>query len=258
MIYIGTSGFSYDDWVGPYYAPDLKKTDWLSFYAREFMTVEINSSFYGVPTAFSLERMAAKTADSFQFTVKAHQDMTHKREDNQAVFVQFAAALKPLIDQGKFGCVLAQFPSSFHNTPENCDYLAQVRERLGDLALVVELRNRDWLQDETFALLRTLNAGFCCVDEPRFSSLMPPVAVATASVTYVRFHGRNAKKWWTHKEAWERYDYTYKPEELQEWLPKLESLAAGSERLLVFANNHYRGQALDTARQLKLMLPGAS
>jgi len=258
MIYIGTSGFSYDDWIGPYYPQDLKKTEWLSFYAREFSTLELNSSYYGIPTTFSMERMAQKTPDGFLFTIKAHQDMTHKREDNENVFAQFVDALKPLIEQGKFGCVLAQFPSSFHNTPESCDYLAQFRQRMGDLAVVVEVRNRDWLSDDTFDLLRQLRFGFCCVDEPRFSSLMPPVAEVTSDVAYVRFHGRNAKKWWTHKEAWERYDYTYKPEELQEWAPKLQNLAEKSERLFVFANNHYRGQAIDTARQLKLLLPGPS
>jgi uncharacterized protein YecE (DUF72 family) len=258
MIYIGTSGFSYEDWVGPYYPQELKKPEWLSFYAHEFNTLELNSSYYGIPTTFSMERMAQKTPDGFQFTVKAHQDMTHKREGNQEVFTQFVAALKPMIEHGKLGCVLAQFPSSFHNAPESRDYLKLVRERLADLSVVVEVRNRDWLSDETFALLRELKLGFCCVDEPRFSSLMPPIAEATSDVAYVRFHGRNAKKWWTHKEAWERYDYTYKPEELQEWVPKLQGLAEKSPKLFVFANNHYRGQAIDTARQLKLMLPGAS
>ena len=257
MLYIGTSGFSYDDWVGPYYPQGLKKTDWLAFYAQEFSTVELNSSYYGIPTTFSMERMAAKTPEGFQFTVKAHQDMTHKRENNEAVFVQFNAALKPLIDQGKFGCVLAQFPNSFHNTPDSLDYLKLLRQRMGDVTVVVEVRNRDWLQDETFAFLRQQRLGFCCVDEPRLSTLMPPVAVATSDVTYVRFHGRNAKKWWDHKEAWERYDYTYKPEELQEWAPKLKDLAQKSQRLFVFANNHYRGQAIDTARQLRLLLPEA-
>ena len=257
MLYIGTSGFSYDDWVGPYYPQGLKKTEWLSFYAQEFSTVELNSSYYGIPTTFSMERMAAKTPEGFQFTVKAHQDMTHKRENNEAVFVQFNAALKPLIDQGKFGCVLAQFPNSFHNTPDSLDYLKLLRQRMGDVTVVVEVRNRDWLQDETFAFLRQQRLGFCCVDEPRLSTLMPPVAVATSDVTYVRFHGRNAKKWWDHKEAWERYDYTYKPEELQEWAPKLKDLAQKSQRLFVFANNHYRGQAIDTARQLRLLLPEA-
>ncbi len=257
MIYIGTSGFSYDDWVGPYYPQDVKKTDWLSFYAHEFSTVELNSSYYGIPTTFSMERMAAKTPQGFQFTVKAHQDMTHKREDNEDVFAQFVAALAPLIDEGKFGCVLAQFPNSFHNTADSLDYLKLLRQRMGDLTVVIEVRNQDWLQDETFAFLHQQRLGFCCVDEPRFSSLMPPVAVATSDVTYVRFHGRNAKKWWNHKEAWERYDYTYKPEELEEWAPKLKDLAAKSQRLFVFANNHYRGQAIDTARQLKLLLPEA-
>jgi len=256
MIYFGTSGFSYDDWVGPYYPKGLKKPEWLSYYAQEFDALELNSSYYALPTAFSLERMANKTPDGFLFVVKAHQEMTHTREDNAGVFAKFVAALQPLHEQGKFGCILAQFPSSFHNTPQNRDYLRLLRERLGDLPTVVEVRNRDWVQEETFALLRSLNLGFCCVDEPRFPTLMPPLAVVTSPIAYVRFHGRNAAKWWTHGEAWERYDYTYSTEELEEWVPRLRTLVAQSERLFVFANNHYRGQAIQTIRQLKLLLPG--
>lgn len=258
MIYIGTSGFSYDDWVGRYYPEDLKKTEWLTFYAHEFMAMELNSSYYGLPTAFSLGRMADKTPPGFQFAIKANQDMTHKRDDNAEIFPKFKAALAPLIEQGKFGCVLAQFPSSFHNSDESRAYLRFFRERMGDLSVVVELRQRDWLSDDTFDFLRQQKFGFCCVDEPQFESLMPPIALVTSDVAYVRFHGRNYQKWWSHKEAWERYNYTYKPQELEEWQPKLEQLAHDSERMYVFANNHYQGQSVDTARQLKLMLPEAT
>jgi len=255
MIYIGTSGFSYDDWVGPYYPQNLPKKDWLYYYAREFLTLEVNSSYYAVPSPYAFIQMAKKTPEGFLFAVKAHQDMTHKREDNAAVFQQFRQALQPLLEVGKFGCVLAQFPFSFHANPENQDYLRLLRERLADLPVVIEFRNREWLTQENFALLREHDLGFCCVDEPRFSSLMPPIAEATSShVAYVRFHGRNAQKWWRHEQAWERYDYTYKPEELQEWVPKIRMLDGMAEKTFVFANNHWQAQAVGTARQLKLDL----
>ena len=253
-IYVGTSGYSYDDWVGPYYPPDLDKRDFLSFYAREFRATEINFTYYTLPNARTLRFMERKTPEGFVFTVKAHQEMTHVREDVGEVFSAFREALKPLIEAGKFGCVLAQFPYSFHNTPKNRDYLCIFREGMGDLPVVVEFRNREWVTEEVFALLRELELGFCCVDQPRLRNLIPPIAVATAPVAYVRFHGRNAKKWWQHEHPWERYDYSYSEEELREWVPKIRQLDAEAEQVFVFANNHWQGQAVTTARQLKMLL----
>lgn len=254
MIYVGTSGFSYDDWVGPYYPADLDKSDWLAFYAKEFKTLEINFTYYRMPNARTLAGMARKAPSDFIFTVKATKEMTHTRDADAALFPQFIDALQPLIDARKFGAVLAQFPSSFHNTRENVDYLKAFRAHWRDLPVVVEFRNAHWLTNETFALLREEQFGFCCVDEPRLQGLLPPVAEATSKVAYVRFHGRNAAKWWQHEQAYERYDYTYTKEELAEWTPKLRKLNEAAETVFAFANNHYRGQGIDTARQLRLML----
>jgi uncharacterized protein YecE (DUF72 family) len=257
MIRIGTSGYSYDDWVGPYYPPQLSKSEWLTFYAHEFDTTELNFSYYRQPDAPMLERMAAKVPPGFLFTIKAFQGLTHERaEDNAAEFETFVEGLAPLIDVGKFGCVLAQFPFSFHATPENLDYLKLCRERFGDLAVVVEFRNREWLTPAIWQLLREQRLGFCCVDEPHFKSLMPPIAEATGPIAYVRFHGRNAQKWWKHEQAYERYDYAYSDEELREWVPKIEKLAAESQTTFVFANNHFQGKAITTAQQLRMLLGG--
>jgi len=254
MIYVGTSGYSYDDWVGPVYPPDLPKKDWLSFYAQEFQTCEINYTYYRLPDAKTLAAMARKTPSGFIFTVKASQELTHGRDDPEEAFNAFGAGVAPLVDQGKLGCILAQFPFSFHATPENRDYLRRFRERLQGLPVVIEFRNRAWLEPQTSDLLRELDLGFCCVDEPRLKGLLPPIAVATSAIAYVRFHGRNAKKWWRHENAYERYDYTYSVEELREWEPKILDLDEQSEKTFVFANNHWQGQAVGTARQLRLLL----
>jgi uncharacterized protein YecE (DUF72 family) len=254
MIHIGTSGFSYDDWVGKYYPETLKKEDWLAFYAREFNTLEINYTYYRMPTARTLAGMARKVPDGFLFTVKTPQEMTHTREADAALFTQFTEALKPLIEPNKFGAVLAQFPFSFHNTKPNVEYLKQFRERLKDIPTVIEFRDAQWLTDVTFALLREQSLGFCCVDEPHLKGLLPPIAEATSPVAYVRFHGRNAAKWWQHEQAYERYNYTYSKEELGEWTPKIQKLDQVVQTVFVFANNHYGGQGIDTARQLRLML----
>jgi uncharacterized protein YecE (DUF72 family) len=92
------------------------------------------------------------------------------------------------------------------------------------------------------------------VDEPQLAGLMPPEARATGPVGYVRFHGRNAQKWWEHEQAWERYDYSYKDYELKEWIPKLRRLEGAAEVVLVYANNHYRSQSVNTLRALRAML----
>jgi len=254
MISIGTSGFSYDDWVGPYYPEGLDKQDWLAFYAREFSALELNFSYYRMPNARTLSQMARRVPEKFLFTVKATKEMTHTRDADATLFPKFIGALRPLIDTKKFGAVLAQFPSSFHNTHENVEYLKKFREWWGSVPIVVEFRNAQWLVPQTFAFLREHQMGFCCVDEPRLSGLLPPIAEATSKISYVRFHGRNAAKWWKHDQAYERYDYTYSKAELEEWTPKIRTLNEASEITFVFANNHYRGQGIETARQLRLLL----
>jgi len=262
MIHIGTSGYSYQDWKGPYYPEGLKDSDMLEFYANDFRATEINYTYYRMPSARTLAGMASKVPDDFLFTIKASKELTHEREAEEGGatpenFKLFRQALQPLIDEGKFGAVLAQFPNSFKPTPENRDYLATFRERMGDLPVAVEFRNAGWVTDETMDLLKKNNLGYCCVDEPRLKGLIPPIAVATAPIAYVRFHGRNAKKWWRHDEAFERYSYEYKPEELEEWVPKVEKLEDKADNTFIFTNNHYRGAAIQTANTLKDMLEKA-
>jgi len=254
MIYLGTAGFSYDDWVGSFYPVGIPKHQWLAYYAREFNTCEINSTYYALPRPANIKAMVQKTGEGFLFSIKANQQMTHLREDNAQVFQAFRQVIEPVIAAGKLGCILAQFPYSFRLTRENWDYLKLLKGRLGDLPVVVEFRNAQWLRDEVFGWLRELELGFCCVDEPPLPNLLPPLAEATSAVSYVRFHGRNSAKWWKHEQAYERYDYTYSRQELNEWLPRIKKLERMSDTTFVFANNHWRGQAVDTIRQLRTML----
>jgi len=253
MLYFGTSGFSYDDWVGHFYPAGMTKREWLGFYTMEFNTCEINSTYYAIPRASTLKTMADKTGDDFLFSIKANQAMTHQREDNAGVFEAFCEVLEPIIMSGKLGCILAQFPYSFRLNDDNRDYLQLFKERLNDLPVVIEFRNSQWIRDEMFDWLRSLGLGYCCVDEPGLPNLIPSVAEATSNIGYVRFHGRNKAKWWQHEHAWERYDYTYNESELSEWLPKIKKLDKITEKTFIFANNHWRGQAVNTIRQLRMM-----
>lgn len=269
-IHVGTSGFSYQDWRGFFYPEGLPDRDMLPYYAQQFDTVEVNSTYYRLPGPETFSRMLKKVPAHFRFAVKAYREMTHEIGGRAAgtpgtgagtedVFARFVDALAPLASASQLACTLVQFPWSFRNGPENRDYVAKLRDRMQGLPTVVEFRNRDWVADATFDLLRSCGLGYCCVDEPRMKGLMPPLAVATSSVGYVRFHGRNAQKWWSHEEAWERYDYLYSEAELQEWVPRVCDLARETQETYVFFNNHYQGKAGKNAAmfmQLLLPLPG--
>lgn len=254
MLYIGTSGYSYDDWVGPFYPAGLPKNKFLEYYARYFNCVEVNYTYYRMPDARTLDAMGKKTRANFQFAVKAPGVLTHERNTDPELFRQFKDALAPLRDSGKLACVLAQFPSSFHPGPQARDFIAGFAQHMGDFTTIIEFRNAGWVSPETFEFLRLHNLGYCCVDEPRLNTLMPPVAEVTCDVGYVRFHGRNAAKWFRHKEAWERYDYLYSAEELGEWTEKIKSLTRQTKATYVFFNNHFVSQAVQNALVLAEIL----
>ncbi|MFC1992342.1 DUF72 domain-containing protein [Chloroflexota bacterium] len=149
----------------------MPKQEWLTYYAREFNTCEVNSTYYALPKPSNLKAMAEKTGEDFLFSIKANQEMTHQREDNASIFKTFCQALEPIIAAGKLGCILAQFPYSFRFHHHNLDYLRQFKEHLGELPVVIEFRNAQWLRSEVFDLLRHQDFGFCCVDEPELPNL---------------------------------------------------------------------------------------
>jgi uncharacterized protein YecE (DUF72 family) len=262
-IRIGTSGFSFDDWIGPIYPKGLKKQDWLKFYESDlgFKTVEINYTYYAMPTVKTLSSMNSKTTDDFSFVVKAHRSMTHdlwsdkKREvmaDNAEVFKRFNASLSPLKDNGKLICVLAQFPYFFHNNKKNLDYLKRFKERMGDIPTIIEFRNRNWHTEKSIDFLKENNLGYCVVDEPKIKGLMPFNPVATTEISYVRLHGRNKR--WYNVPMEVRYDYLYSNDELTEFLDDIVNLALKSTTTMVFFNNCHAGSAAKNAIELAKML----
>ncbi len=254
VITIGTAGYSYQDWVGPFYPPGLDKREWLAFYGRQFSFTEVNSSFYRMPSPYMLAKMAEKTPAGFKFAVKAYRGITHDRNNLVEDCRKLAEAVKPLVEAEKLACILLQFPTSYHNTRENRSFLADISRYLEVYPTTVEFRHKSWAHPAVFSYLKSLNLGFVCVDEPRFDNLMPPMVEATASPAYVRFHGRNYEKWWHHKEAYERYDYLYTREELAEWVPKLRELEQAAGQVYVAMNNHYQGKATINAKMLQELL----
>ncbi|MGI6129556.1 MAG: DUF72 domain-containing protein [bacterium] len=253
MIYIATSGYYYNDWQGIFYPPDLPANRRLKYYALRFPFSEINATYYRQPTAQMFERMLALTPDKFRFVVKAYKGLTHERSDS-AEFITFLTGLRPLVEANRLICVLAQFPYSFHNTKDNRDYIERLRDRLAGLPVAVEFRNRNWSKTGTFELLSRHGLSYVAVDAPRLKGLIPPLAHATTDYAYVRFHGRNADKWYGHSQSFERYDYTYKKEELAEWLSPLKKLEEATGIVYVTFNNHYQGQSIMAARDLAALL----
>jgi len=248
MIRIGTSGYSFDDWRGTFYPEDLSKGKMLEFYVRHFDTVEINATYYRIPSPRTFESMARRTPDEFEFMVKVNQGTTHERKDAEVV-KPFRDAIQPLIEAGKLKGVLAQFPWGFRNTSENRAYLRECRERMPDLPYFVEFRHRSWLTREVGDLLKEHKIGFVSVDEPQLSGMLPPAATATTDVGYVRFHGRNEKSWWGGKGG-ERYDYLYSRPELEQWAEKIETLTSKADKIYLFFNNCHEGQAVENAKEM--------
>ena len=254
-IVIGTSGYSFADWVGPFYPPGMKAADFLSFYARHFEAVEVNATYYRVPDAGMFERMLRKTPDGFRFVVKLNQAMTHETSRDPALYREFLGALAPLKAAGRYDGLLAQFPWGFKRTPDHRRHLAAMRELLAGEPLFVEFRHDSWLTPELEPSLREHRIGYCAVDEPQLPGLLPPVTMVTTEDAYVRFHGRNAGTWWGRggpggREGGDRYDYDYRKDELEEWVKKVAALAEQARRTYLFFNNCHAGQA---ARNAKLM-----
>ena len=258
VFLIGTSGFSYDDWRGTFYPKAMLDKDMLGFYAERFPMVEVNSTYYTVPSADSMRAMAAKVPKDFEFVVKAHGSITHERGPLAKNLPPFLAAVAPILEAGKLGCLLFQFPGSFHVDDDGLEYLSELREALPpEWPAVVEFRHDSWLRDEVTDALTHMDLGFVNCDMPRLRGLLPPTDIVTSTVSYVRFHGRKADAWYGAEEAWQRYDYAYKDEELVEWVPRLVDIGRRSRKTYVVFNNHPRGLSAENAREMRRKLAEA-
>ncbi len=248
-ILVGTSGYSFTDWVGPFYPPGTRSGDFLSFYSRHFDAVEVNSTYYRIPHPRVLEQMEKKTPPGFRFVVKLNQAMTHEGSRDPALYREFLAALEPLKRAEKYDGLLAQFPWGFKRTAENERHLEAMRGLMPDEPLFAEFRHDSWLAPGLGDWLKRERIGYCAVDEPPLRGLIPPVTMVTSDDAYVRFHGRNSANWWG-RGGGDRYDYDYSEAELKEWVAKIADLAAQARRTYLFFNNCHAGQA---ARNAKLM-----
>lgn len=254
MIYVGTSGYSYEDWKGEFYTQDIKNSNMLEFYSKIFSFTEINSTYYKMPNYFVFKNLDEKTPDGFKFSVKAYKGFTHDRNLEKQDAEKFIEALKPIKDKGKLSCIIFQFPYSFHKTDENITYLKRLKEHFKEEDVVCEFRNSQWAKIEIMELLKDYSIGWVCVDEPNIKGLLKPITAATSNIGYVRFHGRNAGKWYNHEMAYERYDYMYSESELSEWVSRIKFIEKHSDTTFVAFNNHFKAQGAKNASMLLRLL----
>ncbi len=250
-IEIGTSGYYFKDWVGPFYPEGTKSDHMLDYYAQQFPVVEINMTYYGIPKPSSFANMAAKVPVGFGFYVKVHQDVTHKREEPETSLKQLFQATQPLKDRGILRGFLAQFPYSFKKNPPSTDYLVRLADFWGKRGepLFLEFRHTSWFKEVVYQSLEKYHLGFVNVDLPQLPRLPSPSAVVTNGEGYVRFHGRNAATWWG-QEGPLRYDYDYSSDELKKWLPLITELTKKARRVVIFMNNCHLGAAAKNAKLL--------
>jgi len=253
---IGTSGYSYKDWTGPFYPDGTRPKDMLALYAARFGTVELNFSYYRQPDPQQLEGMAAAARQAnpaFTFAVKAHRTLTHEIGAGwRREAARFREAVAGLQARDALGAVLVQFPHSFHYTVQNRRHLDALLGAFEGLPCACEFRSPEWLRDRVYSGLRARRAALVAVDEPALDGLLPPLAMPTGPLGYVRFHGRNETNWWRGDSA-SRYDYLYTEDEIAEWLPRFETLSAAGP-VFVYFNNHWRGQAPRNAEMLRRMV----
>ncbi len=245
----------------------------LSFYARYFPLVEIDSSFYGIPTPNRVAAWVARTPDDFTFNIKAYRSLTgHEREqgrprpptaEEERTFLE---ALQPLRASGKLGAIHYQFPPWLVSGPAGREALLRARDRHPGDVIAVEFRHRSWFEKERLAqtedLLRELDCTLVGVDAPQIGSgtAPPHLAITSERLVLVRFHGRNYETWYRRaKTTGERFDYLYPPAELRQWVPAIQAAAARGVPVHVLMNNNRSNYAVvngfDMAHLLEVSLP---
>ncbi len=254
-IRVGCSGWSYKDWVGPFYPEGTAPRDMFSRYMEHFDTVEINSTFYRIPNEYMVRSWVNRSGDDFRFSAKIYQGVTHEKEMRSVrpVYEQCMAALLPL--KSKLGSILIQMPQRFKANEANYalfeDFLSMLHT---NVPFTAEFRDRSWFNEDTFRLLEKYNVAFCVVSQPQFKGLIPPEPIVTAEHAYLRFHGLNYKKWYSG-EGSARYNYLYSKEELEDWKPKVEGMQEeATKTVYVYFNNHPSGQAPTNAKMMMDLL----
>ena len=251
----------------------------LAYYARQFPLVEVDSTYYSPPAESTVGLWAARTPADFVFNIKAFSLLTghptqpgklykdlRPETDKKNIYPgdlapqayedlwsRFLSSLDPLVDAGKLGVLLFQFPPWFTIRRSNKQYLIEVAKRCSPLRVAIELRHESWFagdnQQETLEFLRQHQLPFVAVDMPQgHKSSIPPVLAATSDISVVRFHGHSDN--WTSRDIYEKFGYDYSDEELRSWAPKLAELSEETAETHVLMNNCYSDYAQRNGKRL--------
>ena len=293
-ILIGTSGYDYPEWRGVFYPAGLKRADFLPYYATQFNALELNNTFYNMPTAERLLSFWERSGGALKFSVKANRLLTHEiGRDWQSAAQEFLAALKPLAQNESLASALFQFPQSFHYTDQNRMYLSALLAQFRGLPVVVEFRHAEWIRASVFDGLAQRGASLAFCDMPELrnlpnqncSQVQEGSLPFVGKIAYMRLHGRNASAWYAkendaqEKECLQdhdalpglpaspksaaqnrngsaRYRYDYSDDELSEFAPVIQQAASQGRQVQVFFNNHPDGSGAKNARRMREMVEG--
>ena len=261
--YIGTAGWSYKDWVVSFYPKNQSvKFDWLRYYSEFFNCVEVNSTFYTYLSPKIAEGWINKTEskDDFQFTIKLHQDFTHKSKFGPENIAAVKSVLHELNEAGRLGAMLIQFPFSFAYNNVAVEFISRLAEIFDVYNKVIEVRHSSWLNNEVTEIFENMNLTFCSIDQPQIGKSISFEPVITSDRMYIRFHWRNKEGWsksinnfnktQSPEEANERYRYLYSPGELVEIQQVINILRSKVKEIYIILNNHPGGNAIANAFEL--------
>ena len=260
-MFIGTSGYDYPEWKGVFYPADLKRKDFLAYYATQFNALELNNTFYNMPTAEKMLSFYERSEGKLSFSVKANRLLTHEITPQwQTAADDFIKALSPLTQKGALSAVLFQLPQSFHYTDDNRIYLSKLIQKFEGFPVAIEFRHKEWIRESVFEGLEKRNAGIVFCDMPQLKHLPGGQTANTPFIgncAYIRLHGRNANAWYSENggnNGSARYCYDYSDEELASFVPVIQDAAVKVKKVHVFFNNHPNGNGAKNAQRLKQML----
>lgn len=263
-LYIGTSGYDYPEWKkAGFYPANVPRAKYLEYYSTQFNSLELNGTYYRMPTAEQMRNMIDRSGGKVMFSVKAFKDLTHGHLDGDShlecllpmkhLIIEFKKALDPLRNNNLLLCVLLQFPESFHYEKEERLYLDLLLKELSDIPVVLEMRNIKWQNEQVYNTLRERNIGWCITDNPGLNNLPKLEYICTSDIAYIRFHGRNAAMWYKGDNV-TRYDYLYSDMELQAFVNPILDLLKHTKIVQLFFNNHAKSQATVNAKKIELLL----
>ncbi|MBI3210238.1 MAG: DUF72 domain-containing protein [Candidatus Solibacter usitatus] len=191
----------------------------------------------------------------FRFTSRLPYSFTHEGKLDAESLKRFHEGLRPLMESGKLGCLVMEFPWACRFTKENREFFIKLRRLFSDYPLVAEMRHESWQSEEALGTFIDYHVGFANIDQPQYVKAMPPTAFLTSSVGYVHLYGRSPANWNPAGRP-KGSDYLYSPFELAEWKQRVDRLRAFASNLFIIAGNDAGGRSVVNMMQFQSMLAG--